>query len=825
MAETNAGSLTTSLIIEDRASSVLKNIARSAEQARIALDSVNIAVAHANSAPRFNTSGISQNLNTPPQSRAPKAEIDVLTTAATDSLKAAQDAASASVSSISHAKGFASNIEKLSPYLSKAGQSLHLFLGRMNATFSALMKRIPVIEKAARSIARITDPFIGIFQSVQKRIPLIKSTLNRLGAELMQMGADGARSIQRGIASIKRTAEKFSALMNAGANLAGWGQILNSIKEGIARQFARADAMAMQMGRFRLIAEDEGTRGGDNIEARSRAIKSTNQGVSQALGMDTGAFADVTSSFFLQGNGTFKSMEQAQAFAASLKQNFDLAGTGAMEAQNAMIQLKQALGSGRLQGDELRSVMENAPNVGRLIESEYARRMGEDVSKYSGQIRNLAAEGLITSDIVRNAILNSAEATNDRWKKLPITWQKTFSRFNTLKENLTQSLYEGFGNLAGSEEIANLAMGVIRLLKNILDLASRVTPFFSKIIAGIGSVLIASIDGLNTLIENAWLGVPALTALGISFVAVAVNSGAAGTMVQKFNLAMKAISANPVLVILVAVLALSVAVAHLVRTTETGQAIMLQATAAISHGFIQAINYVQVLWQWLKIAFNYIQIGANAAEVTLTTALLSILRGVKTLESSILNSAVGKLLLDSDDNSSLIDGIISRVEAHKKAVEALNVENLQDINAANSAVREIEKAIDLESKNYENYVSQIDASAKKSVEENKRKLINMEALDGLLKGVSSDILTKAPGSKDNPARVTGKVQVDPESFDILKRAAGYEIVNRYTNLRPVVNAQFGDINEMNASDVLGALVTEMERAKGAALSEAQGASF
>lgn len=267
MAETNAGSLTTSLIIEDRASSVLKNIARSAEQARIALDSVNIAVARANSATRFNTSGISQNFNVPPQSRAQKAEVDVLTTAATDSLKAAQVAASASVSSIFHAKKLASNIEKLSPYLSKTGQSLHLFLERMNATFSALVKRIPVIEKAARTIARITEPFVEIFQSIQKRIPLMKSTLNRLGTGLMQMGADGTRSIQRGIASIKRAAEKFSALMNAGANLAGWGQILNSIKEGVARQFARADALAMQMGRFRLIAEDEGTRGGDNIRS------------------------------------------------------------------------------------------------------------------------------------------------------------------------------------------------------------------------------------------------------------------------------------------------------------------------------------------------------------------------------------------------------------------------------------------------------------------------------------------------------------------------------------------------------------------------------
>ena len=79
----------------------------------------------------------------------------------------------------------------------------------------------------------------------------------------------------------------------------------------------------------------------------------------------------------------------------------------------------------------------------------------------------------------------------------------------------------------------------------------------------------------------------------------------------------------------------------------------------------------------------------------------------------------------------------------------------------------------------------------------------------------------APGTKKNPAEVRGKVAIDGEYFDVIKRAAGVEIVNRYTTLRPTVNARFGDIHQMDARDVIGELGRQIQDAEGAALSDAQ----
>lgn len=98
-------------------------------------------------------------------------------------------------------------------------------------------------------------------------------------------------------------------------------------------------------------------------------------------------------------------------------------------------------------------------------------------------------------------------------------------------------------------------------------------------------------------------------------------------------------------------------------------------------------------------------------------------------------------------------------------------------------------------------------------------------VDGLnISGFLEDILKNqeaAPGSKTNPAQVKGKVAIDGEYFDIIKRAAGIEIVNRYTTLRPTVNARFGDIHQVDARDVIGELGRQIQDAEGAALSDAQ----
>lgn len=130
--------------------------------------------------------------------------------------------------------------------------------------------------------------------------------------------------------------------------------------------------------------------------------------------------ADAVARLGANAKDAFSSTAEIVAFAEQVNKQFVLSGTEASAAAGAMTQLTQALGSGVLRGDELNSIFEAAPT---LIQS-IAKEMGVSV----GQIRSLAAEGKITADIVKNAMLNTASETNAKFESMPITfaqlWQK-----------------------------------------------------------------------------------------------------------------------------------------------------------------------------------------------------------------------------------------------------------------------------------------------------------------------------------------------------------------------------------------------------------------
>jgi tape measure domain-containing protein len=120
----------------------------------------------------------------------------------------------------------------------------------------------------------------------------------------------------------------------------------------------------------------------------------------------------VTKLGILAGNA-FSSNQEMVAFAEQLNKQFVIGGASVQESSAAMYQLSQAMASGRLQGDEFRSIMENAPMLAQAI----ASYMG----KTTGELREMSSQGLITSDVIKNALFYVAEETEERFNKMPKT--------------------------------------------------------------------------------------------------------------------------------------------------------------------------------------------------------------------------------------------------------------------------------------------------------------------------------------------------------------------------------------------------------------------
>lgn len=129
--------------------------------------------------------------------------------------------------------------------------------------------------------------------------------------------------------------------------------------------------------------------------------------------------ADVVAKLALRAGSVWESNEETIAFAETLNKAFVVAGASQEEMNSASLQLTQALGSGVLRGEELNAVFEAAPNIIQTI----ADYLGVSI----GEIREMASEGQITADVVKNALLGSAEEIDAQFQSMPMTWEQVWT--------------------------------------------------------------------------------------------------------------------------------------------------------------------------------------------------------------------------------------------------------------------------------------------------------------------------------------------------------------------------------------------------------------
>lgn len=129
--------------------------------------------------------------------------------------------------------------------------------------------------------------------------------------------------------------------------------------------------------------------------------------------------ADAVAKMGLLAGNAFSDTGELVRFTELINKQFTIAGTSAEGVRAAMLQLTQAMGSGVLRGEELNSVLEQAPNIVHTI----ADSLGVGV----GQVRQMAADGEITAEVVKNAMLGAADKINEQFESMPMTWGQAWT--------------------------------------------------------------------------------------------------------------------------------------------------------------------------------------------------------------------------------------------------------------------------------------------------------------------------------------------------------------------------------------------------------------
>ena len=181
------------------------------------------------------------------------------------------------------------------------------------------------------------------------------------------------------------------------------------------------------------------------------------------------SYMDTAASVAKLGNNArdaFASTGEIVQFAELVNKQFTIAGASATESSNAFLQLTQALGSGVLRGDELNSIFEQAPNLIQTV-ADYM-----DVP--IGKIREMASDGQITADIVKNAMFAAADDIDAKFNSMPMTWGQLWTQYSNLALKTFQPVLQRLNEMANDQHMQTALTGIMNALSGAATIALNV---------------------------------------------------------------------------------------------------------------------------------------------------------------------------------------------------------------------------------------------------------------------------------------------------------------------------------------------------------------
>lgn len=214
--------------------------------------------------------------------------------------------------------------------------------------------------------------------------------------------------------------------------------------------------------------------------------------------------ADVVARFGNNAKDAFSSSEEVVAFADLIQKQMTIAGASTQEAANAELQLSQALGSGVLRGDELNSIFEQAPNL--------IQNIADYLDVPIGKIREMAADGELSADVVKAAIFSAADDINSKFNEMPMTWGQIWQSMQNTALIAFQPVLQRLNDLANSEAFQTFIQGAIEamatlanILLNVFELVGTVGGFIADNWSVISPIIYGVIAALA--VYAAYLGI------------------------------------------------------------------------------------------------------------------------------------------------------------------------------------------------------------------------------------------------------------------------------------------------------------------------------
>ena len=717
------------------------------------------------------------------------------------------------------------------------------YMNTMQQRLSAIQQRIQQIENnpvnvgADNANAELEQLRMQLNQAIQEQNSLNQamqnmdvSAANDAYLRLSQTVGNTERYIRDNVDEQGR----FNQEVSAGTQQAN--ELTNTIKRAVA-----AYVSIQTVGKV-LNISDELVQTTSRLNMMNDGVQTTAELVNMvyAAAQDArGSFsqmADVVARFGNNAKDAFSSSEEVVAFADLIQKQMTIAGASTQEAANAELQLSQALGSGVLRGDELKSIFEQAPNL--------IQNIADYLDVPIGKIREMAADGELSADVVKAAIFSAADDINSKFNEMPMTWGQIWQSMQNTALIAFQPVLQRLNDLANSEAFQTFIQGAIEamatlanILLNIFELVGTVGGFIadnwsviSPIIYGVIAALAvyAAYLGIVKGIEIASAAATAIHSVAMSakigVMAALTGQTMAATAAQMgYNGALYACPVVWIIVLIIALIAVIMAVCSAIA----------KMTGIANSGFgviTGGVNVVIQLFKNLGLTVANIALGIGNAIAALASnmmtafhnAICSVQSWFYNLLSTALSviegicSALNKLPFVEFDYS----GISSAADDYAaKASEAAG--NKEDYQSISDAFNEGFTTFDAFQDDWASDAFNAGAAWGDGIADKVSNFslsdvfgqIDIPNVGDYTSGFNDAIANSGVGDSignidDNTGKIKDSLEVSEEDLKYLRDIAEQEAINRFTTAEINVDMS-GMQNTVNSGDDIDGFMTKL----------------
>lgn len=302
----------------------------------------------------------------------------------------------------------------------------------------SVSSQITVRDAASRRLERIADRYAR----VERAARAADTATNAAGRNTAEYFDRASRSVQNAADNVNDFSRRQQDAERQASMIGDvWQRIKGYIGAagaafGLSKLEGLSDTLAGNKARLELIVDDGGSVDELNKKIYASAMRA------RASYTDTAA---TISKLGLLAGDAFNSNDEMIAFTELMNKNFTIGGASTQEQSSAMYQLTQAMASGRLQGDEYRSIIENAPLLAKAIE-DYMR----NVQGAKGSMKDWASEGLLTAGIIKAALFSTADEVEERFAKVPMTWGQVWTMASNIAIRALNPLLSAINWLANN---------------------------------------------------------------------------------------------------------------------------------------------------------------------------------------------------------------------------------------------------------------------------------------------------------------------------------------------------------------------------------------